>query len=248
MEPINLNSYTLLLVDDDPVVEEHLGEFLRGHFKEVYSAKNALEGFDIFEDKKPDVVVTDIEMEKMNGIELARAIKSIEPSTVVIMVTGFNDDEYRNAANEIMVDDYIMKPLNFQTLLDSIKNAFRVSRFNSLTNDYTKYLLDSSKDALLEVTNDEITHINGAFLEIFGLKNIQDFFQKYNSFGELFCKDSGEPFEERAKFNFLKLMIDEAHDIVPVYIKIDGRVEKFKLEKVKFFDGVKVLFKLEKRE
>jgi len=247
METQELKTQKILLVDDDPIVQEHLGDFLRSYFLEVLTAKNAVEGFDLFEEHKPDIVLTDIEMDKMNGLELARAIKSISPTTVMIVVTGFNDSEYRSSAKALNVDDYIMKPLNFQNLMDSINSALKNRNANPLLpNEYISYLLESSKEALIEVTNRNITYINRNFLDIFEVEKMERFFEKYPNLGELFCKSDGEPFEDRAKLNYLEFIIDDPLDTHTVYVKKDGTITEFTLTKIEFFEGQKILFKLDK--
>jgi len=99
-----LKDVTCLIVDDDEMILEILGTALRRRFKEVYGAKDGVEGFEKYQDLKPDCVITDIEMPKMNGKKLLELIKNDNPSEPVIIVTAFEDEVVGiDSANAILL-------------------------------------------------------------------------------------------------------------------------------------------------
>ena len=63
--------YSLLYVEDESLVREMVVEYLDIFFLEIYEASNGLEALEIYNDKKPDMIITDIEMPKMNGLKFA---------------------------------------------------------------------------------------------------------------------------------------------------------------------------------
>ena len=107
--------YTLLLVDDEEeVIEaivkkvkwEELGFQVTGH------ANNGFKAMDMLEEMQPDVVMTDIRMPYMDGLELCAHIKAKYPATKILLFTGFDDFEYAKEAVHLEIEEYILKPLN----------------------------------------------------------------------------------------------------------------------------------------
>lgn len=247
MEKMELKKLAVLLVDDDPIVKEHMGEMLGDIFENVTCTNSALEGFDFFEKERPDIVITDIQMEKMNGLELARAIRAINPETIIIMITGYDIDEYKKAADDIDIDAYIPKPINFNNLKEVIQNSIRIKHINShTTNEYIRHLIDMAKHASIEISSGKMTYANEKFLKLFGFKRLNDFFQNVEFFGELFCNEDGNPYEQRAAENFLEFITHEPKRQKSVFIKHNGKIKKYKLIRKSFFSNEKVLFRLEK--
>lgn len=106
----------LLCVEDEPEV----GKWFLKHFSKiipsVFVANDGAEGFEIFKREMPDIVITDIMMPSMNGLELAKKIKEISPKTKIIVVTAYGSSEYLMEAIEIGVDRFLTKPISLERL------------------------------------------------------------------------------------------------------------------------------------
>ena len=107
--------YTLLLVDDEEdviqviakkVKWEELGFLVVGH------ANNGIKALEMLEEIQPDVVMTDIKMPYMDGLELCGHIRERYPATKIVLFTGFDDFEYAKEAVHLEIEEYILKPLN----------------------------------------------------------------------------------------------------------------------------------------
>ena len=116
--------YTLLLVDDEEeVIEaivkkvkwEELGFQVAGH------ANNGFKAMDMLEEMQPDVVMTDIRMPYMDGLELCAHIKAKYPATKILLFTGFDDFEYAKEAVHLEIEEYILKPLNAVEITEVFK-------------------------------------------------------------------------------------------------------------------------------
>ncbi|MGE4398830.1 MAG: EAL domain-containing protein [Campylobacterales bacterium] len=116
----------LLCVEDEPEV----GTWFLKHFSKiipsVFVANDGAEGFEIFKREMPDIVITDIMMPSMNGLELAKKIKEISPRTKIIVVTAYGSSEYLMEAIEIGVDRFMTKPLSLEKLDKSFFSCAKV--------------------------------------------------------------------------------------------------------------------------
>ncbi len=102
----------LLIIDDDKDTCEYLKEFFEQRKCVVLTALSGRDGLTIIKKDKPEVVLLDVKMEGMNGLEVLKEIKMIDPTVKVIMVTVASDNETRAKAQQLGADDFIKKPLN----------------------------------------------------------------------------------------------------------------------------------------
>lgn len=107
--------YTLLLVDDEEEVIEVIVKKVKWEelgFEVIGHANNGIKAMELLEECQPDVVMTDIRMPYMDGLELCAHIKEEYPTTKILIFTGFDDFEYAKEAVHLEIEEYILKPLN----------------------------------------------------------------------------------------------------------------------------------------
>jgi len=132
----------ILCVEDEPQARKQLELSLESFCKELYCAKDGQEALEILGANKLDVVITDLRMPRIDGLELLAKIKEQYKDIVVILVTAHSESEYLLKAIQLKADGYILKPLNLQELFSIlIKNAGSKVLQNEL----------SSKNSLLKV-------------------------------------------------------------------------------------------------
>jgi len=121
----SLPPFVLLLVEDDKTVREIVARVVASKFPEctIYSAENGKQGLELFKKYTPDLVVTDINMPEMDGIEMAREIKAINPNATYIVLSARNDGKNVEKFKEIGFCAYLVKPLEFKALFDAIENC-----------------------------------------------------------------------------------------------------------------------------
>ncbi|MBB6636803.1 response regulator [Cohnella thailandensis] len=120
--------YKLLIVDDEPEVTEGLLEEIDWTvcgFSGVWSAGNGREAMEMFEKTEPDVLVTDINMPYMNGLELAEWAKKTYPLTRIVILSGHDEFEYAKQAIQLQADDYLLKPFSDDQLIAAIRETVR---------------------------------------------------------------------------------------------------------------------------
>lgn len=116
-----LADLTVLFVDDEEGIREPFEALLGMWCKKAYSAANGKEGLEAYKKYKPDVIVTDIKMPVMSGLEMIGEIKKLNPDFPIIITTAFQESELLLEAIELQVDGYIVKPIPKKEL----KNALR---------------------------------------------------------------------------------------------------------------------------
>jgi PAS domain S-box-containing protein len=121
----------LLLIDDEPDILRVLSMSLKADGYEVVSAQNGPEGIAAFEKEKPDIVITDIKMPGMDGIEVLKKVKDINVDTEVIIITGHGDIENAIEALKHGASDFINKPVRDEALaiaLDRAREKFDIKQ------------------------------------------------------------------------------------------------------------------------
>src|ERR1035437_9808509 len=114
---------TLIYVEDEPDLRERIRIVLEMYFTQVIVAANGKEGMELFERHLPDIVVSDIKMPVMDGLELTKRIRKIAPETPVILTTAFTETDYLLKAIELGVAAYVRKPVDCRLLVETISRA-----------------------------------------------------------------------------------------------------------------------------
>jgi YesN/AraC family two-component response regulator len=114
---------TALVVEDEAVANELLSSTFKNFFNEVSSAFNGKEALELYKQKKPDIVFVDIIMPEMDGIELARKIREINPQQMVVVISASNDIQKISETIEIGVNSFIQKPIDTKKIIELLQNV-----------------------------------------------------------------------------------------------------------------------------
>ena len=116
-------SMSILLVEDEANARKGLTQFLQGLDYDVITAANGNEAMALFKSEKPDLVISDIRMPEMDGIETLKRIKAIHPLVEVIMLTGHATFETAIQGMKLGAFDYLMKPCEIDDLITKLEAA-----------------------------------------------------------------------------------------------------------------------------
>ena len=135
--------YRMLYVEDDAEARTLLGKIIAKKYPDLslLVAENGITGLEIFREQRPDIVLVDMNMPVMDGIQLAREVKALDADAVIIAVTAFNDSYYLKNAIEIGIRNYILKPVLVEDLfavLDHTIEELALKRFVSEQNRRTR--------------------------------------------------------------------------------------------------------------
>jgi signal transduction histidine kinase len=131
---------SILLVDDEEGIRKVLGISLADMGYRVVTAENGKEALRIFKRKRPAIILTDIKMPEMDGIELLRLIKEKSPETEVIMITGHGDMDLAIESVKYAATDFVTKPINDEILEIALKRARERIATRRRLNEYTHNL------------------------------------------------------------------------------------------------------------
>ena len=120
-----MERYKVLLVDDEVEVIDIMEQKIHWNdlgFKVVGSATNGVKALELVEKLQPDVVLTDIKMPYMNGLQLARRLNEDYPNIYIMICTGFDEFEYAKEAVHLEIKEYMLKPINSTELSASLED------------------------------------------------------------------------------------------------------------------------------
>lgn len=128
----NLKNYTILYVEDEKESVELIQTLLKTKIKTIFVAYDGVEGLELYKKHLPDIVISDIQMPNMNGIEMAKEIKKLNPKQNIIFITAFNENNLLLEAINLGIDKYIIKPiLSLESLLNPIDTICKVLSYDT---------------------------------------------------------------------------------------------------------------------
>jgi len=165
-----LKQKTLLYAEDEILVQKQYTNYFSNYFKEVFSAFDGLEAQNIYLDKKPDIVILDINMPKINGLEVANKIRKDDANTKIVLLTARSDKDTLKKAIELGLTTYLEKPITREDLKstliklsqsfndESITPLWYVDGYYYIWNNKIKEL--RYKDKFVFLTKQEISLLN----------------------------------------------------------------------------------------
>lgn len=123
-------NFFVLIVDDEPVTRNAIGNFITQKltdFRVVSSFTNGADAIEYIQSFPVDIVISDIRMPRMDGLELAERIHQDYPSIAVLILSGYSEFEYARRALQYGVTNYLLKPLDFNELAENL-NRIKIAR------------------------------------------------------------------------------------------------------------------------
>jgi len=143
----------VLYVEDDILIQEKMVRYLEKFFALVVYASDGIEGLQKYKTQKFDIVVTDLSMPKMNGLEMIEEIKKIDDSQAVLITTAHTESDYMFGAIKVGIDGYIIKPFDFDQLNHELfKIAEKIKKFQE-NEKYKNNLQQMVEEKTSEISN-----------------------------------------------------------------------------------------------
>ena len=141
-----------MVVEDEKVANELLSSTFKNFFSEVRSCFNGKEALEAYAKYAPDVVFVDIIMSEMDGIELSRKLREINPTQIIIVISASNDIEKISESIEVGVNSFVQKPIDTKKIIELLTGV--VSMINKKKKIETKTFSISLPLDLYEVVNE----------------------------------------------------------------------------------------------
>lgn len=143
----------ILYVEDDEIARENGVEYLENYFENIYEASDAIKALQLYEKYKPDIIITDIQMPKLNGLEFVKKIRQKDKKTQIIIITAFCDKDYLLKAIELGLVKYLVKPVNekeFEEALFLCINSLEQNETNIIKLDENSYFDTFNKNLFVQ--------------------------------------------------------------------------------------------------
>ena len=127
-----LKNRTILYIDDEDAIRSNAVEYLQYYCDNVFEAKDGLEGYELYKRIKPDIIITDINMPYLNGLEMIQRIRNEDTQTKIIVATAYLETKYLLLAIELGLIKYLVKPITEDKLLPVLTEC--IKDFNTSSN------------------------------------------------------------------------------------------------------------------
>lgn len=119
----NCQGLSVLLVDDEQGAREQVNSILELLFPTVYSAQDGLDALEVYKEKKPDIIITDITMPRMDGFGLIKEVRLLKPNQKIIVMSAHTEADTIVKAIKSSVDGYILKPIEANQMFEALDKA-----------------------------------------------------------------------------------------------------------------------------
>ncbi len=165
---VALNRKSILYVEDDDQTRENLAHFLGRRMAAVHLARNGLEGLELFKKRRPDIVLADIKMPQMSGLEMAREIRKIDKDVPIIVTSGSDHAEDAEQMFDMGVSRFHIKPLDPGKLVTAIQSCLRQVESQQQLHLSASAFQASSLAVITADAGKRIVTVNPAFINITG--------------------------------------------------------------------------------
>ena len=185
-------NFTVLYVEDEADIAYEMKHLLSKKVKEVYLAHDGTEALKLYLEKRPNIIITDIRLPKISGLEIIREIRKKDFSIPVIILSAHNDFEYLKESILLNITNYLVKPIDIEELYQSIDKAKEIvgikkqnqKLIDNITKEKEKYkqltiklhkILDTQDNMVLLTDGKNVEYGNKRFLEFFQVDSFEEF-------------------------------------------------------------------------
>jgi two-component system, cell cycle response regulator len=241
---------SVLYAEDEPEVRSQVELFLRKFFSDIRVASNGVEALQAYQERACDILITDVVMPQMDGIELCEKIVSANPYQKIVVISAHNESEHLMKLINMGVDRFLLKPFDNRRFLRALHGVSlelyersekaRLQEQLKINLETTQHILDILDDALLIVENGHITRVNRRFLKLAGVANLDAYNEAGGRIDKLFVPakgyvahcDNTELLEKLKKGEEVKVLVREGEGMKILLLhrnKLDERSDLLSL-------------------
>ena len=144
-----MKNYTILLAEDEIGTQDELKDILSFLCKEVYIASDGLEALALYEEHQPDLIISDIQMPKLSGLDFIKRVRKDDKKRAIAIVSAYTDVDLLLLATELHLLKYLVKPITKSKLIEVFK-LFKESREVSVIRINEEYIFYKDKCLILQ--------------------------------------------------------------------------------------------------
>lgn len=195
---------TLLYVEDEDELRESVETYLVKLFSSVAVAKNGQEGLDLYKKQQYDIVVSDIQMPIMNGLDMAEKIKEINQDQEVIIISAYSDSSYFLNSIRIGINGYIIKPIDYSQMNKEIyKSAKSLAQLKENLNykHNLEEMVTQRTEKILSMESEKIKNFETTILSFVEMIEDRDTYtgghsQRVATYSKLIAQEMGQSEED----------------------------------------------------
>ena len=234
----------VLYVEDDKAIQEEIHDFLSRFFPVLDLADNGQDGLELYKNGNYDIVISDINMPKMNGIEMVHNIKQINEEQKIIITSAYNEPQYLMDLIDEGVDKFVLKPFNnkkFLLVLYKISELIYNKKQNQILQKKidkkiveTQTIVDMIEHGIVIIDKGIVTQVNKQFLKMAGYESMESCHTKVKSLPSLFEIHKGY-IDVNTNEELTQLLESHDNELYKVIMKegLEDRVYLLKHKKVK---------------
>ena len=167
-----MTNYALLIAEDDQIALETFVKLLKSSFPKIYTAQNGKEALQLYKEKNIDIVITDITMPIMDGIELITQIRALDNNIPIAILSARSEPDYFIKSIDLDVDGYIPKPINIKKAIQLINRFIQrldqtqLQIKNTQLMQQYKEIIDENTIVSKSDVNGTITYVNEAMAKL----------------------------------------------------------------------------------
>jgi CheY-like chemotaxis protein len=231
---IDCKGMSILYVEDNETLRKNAFTLLSKFFDTVYIAEDGQKGLELFQEFHPEIVLTDINMPRMSGLELSSRIRKLSSDTEIIIMSAFDDKENLHKGISIGISGFIAKPVSMTNLVEVLQHSV-----DNILNENNKKLFVTYIESMFNYQSSMVIMLKGTkpilanqiFLDFFGVEDVAAFIKKYGDLGEVLLEHNGFLYNKPDKKWFDEVRVNEQKLF---HTKIKNLKDEFKHFMLKF--------------
>ena len=219
-----LKYFNLLYVEDNEGIREAFVMIIQRYVKNLFVATNGKEGLEIFKNNHIDLILSDIKMPVMDGLEMAREIRKLNLETPLVFMTAFGDSQFLKDAIDVGADGYLIKPIDRNKLFEKLNKIASNLYLKKEVKSYfelIEVLFNLQQNGVVLVDdNHNIKLMNKTFREFLKTENIENY-EKLDLILQNFVDENNKPLNIENMLNLDKTSIICRCESKNIYFDID---------------------------